>query len=298
MNLLHISDIHFGPYHWDVDDNIVLNRLNAFNADIVLNTGDLTSDSLQVEFQEAQDFLKKLTCNNIVSILGNHDKYSKRSHEMFRKYIYDGNFIQPKDAAIVKKRKVFISPVSARLNDYFTDVNFLRSFDVGDEKILIICVDTNLFQSDSGYVDWQILAALEEEIANTPHDRALLLAHHSVLSTDEDPLINSKRLSDFILAQNIEATFCGHTHELDILQVIDVISGGQFRQFMCGSLSSVNIPRDTNMYCTYENFGTPEEVITVVRLVPTEQGLEFVESVVGGGMSDKHRTNILPRRDS
>lgn len=56
MNLLHITDIHFGPYHWAADDQIVLDRLNAFSADIILNTGDLTSDSLEVEFQEAQAF--------------------------------------------------------------------------------------------------------------------------------------------------------------------------------------------------------------------------------------------------
>lgn len=281
MNFLHISDIHFGPYHWAADDSIVLDRLNAFQADIVFNTGDLTSDSLQVEFEEAQAFLTGLSCNNVVSVLGNHDKYSKRSHEMFRKHIYDGDFIQPKDPAIVKKKKVFISPATARLNDYFTDVNYLRMFDIGGEKILIVCVDTNLFQNDSGYVDWQILASLTDEMANLSYDRALMLAHHSVLSTDEDPLINSKRLTDFILAQGIEAIFCGHTHELDILQVSDVIGGGNFRQFMCGSLSSVNIPRDKNMFCTYENFGTPQEIITVTRLIPTGSGIEFVETVLG-----------------
>ena len=282
MNLLHISDLHFGPYHWAANDDIVLERLNGFAADIVLNTGDMTSDSLQVEFQEAQAFLEKLTCKNVVSIMGNHDKYSKRSHEMFREYIFDGNFIEPKDASIVKKRKIFISPNTARLNDYFTDVNYLRLFEISGEKILIVCVDTNLFQSDSGYVDWQILATLADEMTNVTYDRALLLAHHSVLSTDEDPLINSKRLTDFILEQKIQATFCGHTHELDILQVSDVINGGKFRQFMCGSLSSVNIPRDKNMFCTYENFGTPDEVITVTRMIPTSDGIEFSETVLGG----------------
>lgn len=282
MNILHISDIHFGPYHWAADDNIVLDRLNAFPADIVFNSGDMTSDSLQVEFEQAQAFLAKLNCDNVVSIPGNHDKYSKRSHEMFRTHIYDGDFVSPKDSTIVKKKKLYISPATARLNDYFTDVNYMRLFDIGGEKILIVCVDTNLFQSDSGYVDWQILATLTDEIAKLPHDRALMLAHHSVLSTDEDPLINSKRLTDFILAQKIEASFCGHTHELDILQVSDVINGGSYRQFMCGSLSSVNIPRDKNMFCTYEIFGTPDEVITVTRMIPTDNGIEFVEKVLGG----------------
>jgi hypothetical protein len=35
------------------------------------------------------------------------------------------------------------------------------------------------------------------------------------------------------------------------------------------------------MFCTYENFGTPAEVITVTRMTPTVDGLEFSETVVG-----------------
>ena len=73
MNILHISDIHFGPYHWRGDDAAVLRRLNAFPADIVLNTGDSTSDSLEVEFQQVENFLAQLTCPNVISIMGNHE---------------------------------------------------------------------------------------------------------------------------------------------------------------------------------------------------------------------------------
>ncbi len=295
MNLLHISDLHFGPYHWAANDSIVLERLNGFAADIVLNTGDMTSDSLQGEFQEAQAFLEKLTCRNVVSILGNHDKYSKRSHEMFATHIYSGPFVEPKDPSKSKKRKVFIDPATARLDNYYTEVNYLREFNVGGEDILIVCVDTNLFQNDSGKVEIQVLEALADAMSGLTYDRALMLAHHSVLSTDEDPLINSKRLTDFILAQGIEATFCGHTHELDILQVSDVINGGQYRQFMCGSLSSVNIPRDRNMFCTYENFGTSAEVITVTRMKSTDDGIEFTETVLGGGMTVQNHTTALGR---
>jgi 3',5'-cyclic AMP phosphodiesterase CpdA len=258
----------------------VLDRLNAFPADIVLNTGDFTSDSLEVEFQEAREFLSELKCANIVSIMGNHDKYSKRSHEMFREYIYDGNFITPKDESKIKKRKVFIDPATARLNDYFIDVNFLREFDINGQRVLVVCVDSNLFQSDQGYVDEQILHALADKMAALTYDRALLMSHHPALATDEDPLINSKRLTDFVLQNEIEAVFCGHTHELEIMEVRDVLRGGSFRHFMCGSLSSVNLPRESNMYCTYENFGTPEEIISITRMYPTSDGLEFIETVV------------------
>ncbi|MBL4786180.1 MAG: metallophosphoesterase [Cohaesibacteraceae bacterium] len=280
MKILHISDIHFGPYHWAADDALVLDKLNATNADIILNTGDLTSDSLEDEFQAAQKFLSKLACPHLISIMGNHDKYSRRSHEMFRKYIYDGEFIQPKNTAKIHKNKVYICPKTARLENYFTEVNYIRSFEIDKQKILVICLDTNLFQCDQGKVDEQILAALEVEIRAIKFDRALLMTHHSLLSTDDDPLINSKRVTDFVLRAGIEATFCGHTHELDMVEVSDLIRGNKFRQFMCGSLSSVNIPREDNMFCTYDNFGTPEEIITITRMHQLERGIEFVETVV------------------
>jgi len=256
--------------------------LNAFRADIVLNTGDSTSDSLEGEFQQAQTFLSQLTCPNIVSIIGNHDKYSRRSHEMFRKYLLEGQIVGPKDPRRVDKEKIFIDPETANLRDYFTDINYLRQFTIDGEVVLVVCVDTAVLQSDRGYIDEQILASLADEMTAIVYDRVLLLTHHPILSTDGDPLRNSKRLSDFVLDHKIDSVFCGHTHEVDIVKVSDVIRRRHYRQFMCGSLSSINTPRDTNMFCTYEDFGTAEEKITVTRLHATANGLEFTESPISG----------------
>lgn len=278
MNILHISDIHFGPYHWEADDNLVMDRLNAFPADIVFNTGDMTSDSTPEEFRESADFLAKLECSNIVSIPGNHDKYSKRSHELFRELIYDGHPVQPKDVSLLKKPKVFINPSSARLNDYFTEMNYTRLFNIGGETVLVVCIDTNLFQEDRGVVELQILETLRDEIPKLEFDRALMLSHHSLLTTDEDPLSNSKRVTDFLFDMDIEATFCGHTHEFEIVELSDLVRGKKFRQFMCGSLSSVNISREKNMFCAYKDFGTLDETITTTRMIPTRSGVEFIET--------------------
>ena len=145
----------------------------------------------------------------------------------------------------------------------------------------MICVDSTIFQNDYGLMEEQIIAALSDELGKGKYDRKLLLSHHSVLATDNDPLINSKRLTDFVLEHDIEAVFCGHTHELDIVQLSDLIRGTKFRQFMCGSLSSQNIAREVNMFCTYENFGTADEIITITRIYPTATGLEFVDSHIG-----------------
>ena len=47
MNILHISDLHFGPRHWEGDDEVLLKKLNTYESDIVINTGDSTSDGME-----------------------------------------------------------------------------------------------------------------------------------------------------------------------------------------------------------------------------------------------------------
>ena len=74
MNILHISDLHFGPRHWEGDDQILLEKLNSYNSDIVINTGDSTTDALEDEYVAAGIFLAGLKCENVISIIGNHDK--------------------------------------------------------------------------------------------------------------------------------------------------------------------------------------------------------------------------------
>lgn len=52
----------------------------------------------------------------MVSILGNHDKYSKKSHEVFCQYICNGKMITPKNPAKVRKNKIYFHPAHVRLN--------------------------------------------------------------------------------------------------------------------------------------------------------------------------------------
>ena len=108
MKIVHITDLHFGPYQWHGNNDVLLERINAFGADFVFNTGDMTTDSQEDEFKQAQAFLDKIECENVVSIMGNHDKFSRRSHDFFRKYIYDGDFVEPKDKSKVTKKRVYM----------------------------------------------------------------------------------------------------------------------------------------------------------------------------------------------
>ncbi len=103
MNLLHISDMYSGPRHWQGSSELLLSKLNSYASDIVINTGDNTTDALEIEFEAAGKFLKSIDCQHIVSIPGNHDKRNMRSAEYFRQYIDDIDVVRPLERDNCKK---------------------------------------------------------------------------------------------------------------------------------------------------------------------------------------------------
>ena len=280
MNILHISDLHFGPRHWEGDDNLLLKKLNSYDADIVINTGDNTTDGLEDEYAEAGRFLNAIKCKNVISIIGNHDKRNLRAHELFRKYVYNPEIIYLPDTAKTSKKHLFLNRKIAKVHDNFTDINFIKTISVDGKSVLIINIDVNELYSDDGFVEESILHAVSEKINQTKYDLPLLLIHHSLLGTDEAPLENSSRLIAFINKHKIENVFCGHTHELELRKTTDLYHGHSFTQFMCGSTSSSNHAYDDNMYLYYEDFGSNNMHLYLVRIFPEEGMLRFKEELV------------------
>ncbi|MCD4806525.1 MAG: metallophosphoesterase [Methanococcoides sp.] len=266
MNILHISDLHFGPRHWDGDDLILLEMINSFDADIVINTGDNTTDSLEDECADAGHFLKAIKCKNVISTLGNHDKRNMRSHERFRKYIDNSEIISISETIKTSKKNIFLNREITKVDENFTDINFIKSISINGKTVLIISIDTNELYSDDGYVEKEILNAVSKEIEQTEYDLPLLITHYSILGTDAFPLKNSADLIDFVQKHKIEYVFCGHTHELEIMRANDLYRGHSFTHFMCGSLSSSNHPKDDNMFLYYENLGSDDMHLHLIRI--------------------------------
>jgi len=258
VNILHISDLHFGPRHWEGDDNILLKKINSYDADIVINTGDNTTDGMEDEYEEAGRFLKAIECKNVISIMGNHDKRNMRSHELFLKYIFDPEIIYPSEMAQTTKKNLFL--------DNFTDLNFLKVIPVNGKSVLIIGIDSNELYTDVGFAEEEILHAISDKIDQMEYDVSLLLIHHSILGTDAEPLKNSLRVTDFVRKHKIENVFCGHTHELEVRRSVDLYHGHAFTQFMCGSLSSSLHINDDNMFLYYENWDTDDPLVHLVRI--------------------------------
>ena len=279
MNILHISDLHFGPYHWKGNNEILLKKINSYDTDIVINTGDSTSDSLESEYSDAGSFLKNIECKNVLSIMGNHDKYSKKSHEMFKEYIFNPEkLIYPPTEIGFKKKYLFINKKNIVLNEYFSDINYLKTIKVGNKTLLAVCIDSCYFQEDYGLVEESILDQLSLQIADTEYDTAILLIHHSILGTTGDSLGNSQSVINLINKHKIKYAFCGHTHRMDLSQVYNLNIKHQFTQFMCGTTSSGSIVfQKFNMFYYYKNVGEKNLEIYLIKYLIKGNNLEFQE---------------------
>jgi len=280
MNILHISDLHFGPRHWEGNDLLLLEKLNSYDADIVINAGDSTTDGLEDEYAAAGHFLAGIKCKHVISTIGNHDKRNMRSHELFQKYIYDTPIISIPETAQTRKKHLFLDREITKVEENFTDVNFIESIYIDGKSVLIINIDSNELYNDNGFVEKEVLRAVSKIINKMEYDLPLLLTHYSILGTDDCPLKNSAILIDFVLKHKIEHVFCGHTHELELMQTNDLYHGHTFFHFMCGTLSSCNHANDDNMFLYYEDLGSPEMRLFLVRIFLEEGTLCFKEERV------------------
>jgi 3',5'-cyclic AMP phosphodiesterase CpdA len=287
VNIIHLSDIHFGTRHWEGDDQLLLDKINSYPADMVINTGDNTSDGLESEYQDAGQFLKGITCENVISIIGNHDKRNMRSHEYFKKYIYHNEIISPARPELTTKKTLFLNRNITKIKDNFTDLNYTKLLNINGMTVLVICIDSNILSEDEGFVEEELLRMISRKIIRMKYDKSIMLIHHSILATDEGPLQNSLLLTDFVRENKIEDVFCGHTHQLDLRKSTDLYFDSSFTQYMVGSLSSCNHANDDNMFLYFEDWGTYEMQIHLIRIILDGDSVSFTEELLLGDDAPK-----------
>jgi len=71
VKIVHISDLHFG-HHDPVLAQGFADDINALNPDLVVASGDFTQIGTKEEFEQAREFLDKLTAP-VFAVPGNHD---------------------------------------------------------------------------------------------------------------------------------------------------------------------------------------------------------------------------------
>jgi predicted phosphodiesterase len=280
MNILQISDLHFGTRHWNGNDENLLDIINSYPADLVINTGDSTSDALESEYQDVGHFLNGITCENVISVIGNHDKRNMRSHEYFRKYIDQDEIILPSRPELTTKKGLYLQRDITKTKNYFTDLNYIKLVTIDSMTVLVICIDSNILYKDEGFVEKEILRSISRKINRIKYDKSMMLIHHSILTMDAEPLQNSFHVTDFIREHKIEDVFCGHTHRLDLRKSTDLYFKNSFTQYMAGSLSSSNHMGNDNQFLYLKNWGTSKMRIQLIRILFDNDGMSFTEELI------------------
>ena len=280
MNILQISDLHFGTRHWDGNNEMLLDKINSYPADLVINTGDNTTDGLESEYQDAGQFLKGIACENVISIIGNHDKRNMRSHEYFRKYIDHDEIILPSRPELTTKKNIYLQRNISKTKNHFTDLNYVKIVTIDSMTVLVICIDSNILYEDNGFVEKEILKSISRKISRLKYDKSMMLIHHSILTMDSDSLQKSFHVTDFVREHKIEDVFCGHTHRLDLRKSTDLRFNSSFTQYMVGSLSTSNLMGNDNQFLYLENWGTSEVQIHLIRILFKDGVMSFTEELI------------------
>jgi 3',5'-cyclic AMP phosphodiesterase CpdA len=96
LSILHISDLHFGPYHMRAIADRLLQQAHELAPSAIVASGDFTQRAKVAEYEQAREFLDELPAVPLVTTPGNHDvplyrvwERLTRPHANYREHIAD-----------------------------------------------------------------------------------------------------------------------------------------------------------------------------------------------------------------
>lgn len=109
LNILHISDLHFGPYFMAHVAESLLAKVQELEADIIVNSGDHTQRAKPEQFAEAKAFHERLPKVPTITIPGNHDVPLYRVLErLFSPYALYKEYISSELDLVLRHEKAVI----------------------------------------------------------------------------------------------------------------------------------------------------------------------------------------------
>jgi 3',5'-cyclic AMP phosphodiesterase CpdA len=204
LNLMHISDLHFGPFFMPSVAESLLATAASHSPHVIVASGDFTQRAKVNEYAEAKAWLAKLPPVPLVVCPGNHDVPLYRvwerlftPHALYREYI------------------------SPQLN------SVLRV-----PGAVIVSLDSTAPHTaiKNGRIRRPQLAFCRESFADAPPEamRIVVAHHHFAPAPDYDrsqPMPKAKRALDVFTEQRVEMIMGGHLHRAYIGNSLDVYSG-------------------------------------------------------------------------
>lgn len=204
MNILQISDVHFGPFYVPEVGNALLRAVQELESDVLIISGDFTQRAKREQFAEARKFLDQLPACPTVVTPGNHDVPLYRVFErIFNPYGLYKEFIS-KDLDMV-----------------------LQS----EEAVIVALNSTKPLQAivNGRIARWQ-LKFCEDAFRNAPPDalRIVVAHHHFAPAPDYEGgqvMPKAKRAIDCFTDLKVDMVIGGHLHRAYIGNSLDVYPG-------------------------------------------------------------------------
>lgn len=188
--LLHISDIHYGPHHLPDVAEGVLALIEERRPDAVVISGDLTHRAKPVQFQQARAFVDRIQVPT-VTVPGNHDV------PMYRFWERIG------------------SPYGAYRKHFADDMEP----EYEDDEIAVLGLNTAFnWTHKDGRVKRSRLRQLASRLAEIPQNKSkVIVAHHQLVPPPryetQRVITNAVETVDVLADGGVDLVLSGHLHQ-------------------------------------------------------------------------------------
>lgn len=204
LNLLHISDLHFGkPFLPEVSEAL-LRKIEKLSPELLVVSGDLTQRAKAQEFRAARAYLDLMPRIPQVVVPGNHDIPLYRIFErLFQPYKLYRRYISEQRDTVLHQNKAVIVGLDST-NPYFTITN--------------------------GRIHRKQLAFCAKAFSAAPAEAVrIVVAHHHFAPAPDykggEVMPKGKRALDFFTRLKVDLILAGHLHRAYVGNSLDVYPG-------------------------------------------------------------------------
>jgi 3',5'-cyclic AMP phosphodiesterase CpdA len=180
MKIIQVSDLHVsGSYFVPEWGDLVVDRINSINPDLLIISGDITDDGHMFEYEKAVEFVNRFKVKNRFMVPGNHDARNE-GYKLFEEQFGD------------------------RFPVFENDQIFIQGF------------DSSAPDTDEGHIgreNYKLFSAVKK----TTGKLKIIVVHHHVIpipgtGREENVLSDSGDFLGLIIESGINLVLSGHRH--------------------------------------------------------------------------------------
>ncbi len=186
--ILHLSDIHFGPPHRAEASESIAQWVRDAPPDLVVVSGDLTQRAKPEQFAQARQFLDQLAVP-VLAVPGNHDVPQYRVWERW------------------------LAPLNAYRNHFDSDLEPIYQ----DERVVVVGVNSAIRSTiKDGRVTRRQRQKLAERLQSAGDRWKVVVVHHELVpgpdASARKTLSGAAALADVLAEHRVDLVLSGHLH--------------------------------------------------------------------------------------